>query len=166
MATQTQVSVEEYLRTSFDGADCEFVDGEIGERNVGGNQHSTTQGRLIEFFYDLRKSHPLYARSELRFKLAEGQFRVADVAVFAGKAPVAEAPSNAPLIVIEIVSRDDRYTEIVQKLDEYHRWGVQHIWLVDPYPRKIYSYGNSGLREVTEFFLSQFDFRLTLDDLV
>ena len=62
VATQTQVSVEEYLRTSFDGADREFVDGEIVERNVGGSQHSATQGRLIEFFYDLRKSHPLYAR--------------------------------------------------------------------------------------------------------
>ena len=166
MATQTQVSVEEYLRTSFDGADCEFVDGKIVERNVGGNQHSTAQGRLIEFFYDLRKSHPLYARPELRFKLAEGQFRVADVAVFEGEPPIDEAPSNAPLIVIEIVSRDDRYTETVQKLDEYRRWGVQHIWLVDPYLRKIYSYGDSGLREVTEFLLSQFDFRLTPGDIV
>ena len=166
MATQTQVSVEEYLRTSFDGADCEFVDGEIVERNVGGNRHSTTQGRLIEFFYDLRKSHPLFARPELRFKLTEGQFRVADVAVFEGKAPVAEVPSTPPLIVIEIVSRDDRYTEIVQKLDEYRRWGVQHVWLVDPYLGKIYSYGSSGLKEVSEFFLSQFDLRLALDDIV
>ena len=101
MATQTQVSVEEYLRTSFAGADCEFVDGKIVERNVGGNQHNTAQGRLIEFFYGLRKSHPLYARPELRFKLAEGQFRVADVAVFEGEPPIDEAPSKAPLIVIE-----------------------------------------------------------------
>ena len=166
VATQTQVSVEEYLRTSFDGADREFVDGEIVERNVGGNRHSTTQGRLIEFFHDLRKSHPLYARPELRLKLAEGQFRVADIAVFEGEPPTAEVPSRAPFIVIEIVSRDDRYTEIVQKLDEYRRWGVQHIWLVDPYPRKIYSYGDSGLREVSEFLVSQFDVRLTLDDIV
>jgi Uma2 family endonuclease len=166
VATQTQVSVEEYLRTSFTGADCDFVDGEIVERNVGGNRHSTTQGRLIEFFYDLRKSHPFYARPELRFKLHEGRFRVADVAVFEGEPPVAEVPSTPPLIVIEIVSRDDRYTEIVEKLDEYRAWGVQHVWLVDPYLRKIYTCGNSGLREVSEFLLPPSGFRLTLDDIV
>ena len=166
VATQTQVSVEEYLRTSFAGADCDFVDGEIVARNVGGNRHSTTQGRLIEFFYDLRKSHPFYARPELRFKLEEGRFRVADVAVFEGEPPVVEVPSTPPLIVIEIVSRVDRYTEIVQKLGEYRTWGVQHVWLVDPYLRKIYTCGDSGLREISEFLVPSCDFRLTLDDIV
>ena len=27
----------------------------------------------------------------------------------------------------QVVSRDDRYTDLLQKLDEYHRWGVPHI---------------------------------------
>ena len=58
MATKPLVSAEEYLRTSFDGPDREYVDGEIVERNVGENQHSKAQGRLIEVFYELRKTKP------------------------------------------------------------------------------------------------------------
>ena len=38
MAT-TLVSVEEYLRTSYPDGDCEYVDGEIVERNVGEIDH-------------------------------------------------------------------------------------------------------------------------------
>jgi len=29
MSTKVQMDVEEYLRTSFDGSDCEYLDGEI-----------------------------------------------------------------------------------------------------------------------------------------
>ena len=35
MSTKALMSVEEYLRTSFDGSDCEYLDGEIVERNMG-----------------------------------------------------------------------------------------------------------------------------------
>jgi len=45
MATKPLVPVEEYLRTSFDGPDREYLDGEIVERNVGENQHSEVQAR-------------------------------------------------------------------------------------------------------------------------
>ena len=38
--------VDEYLRTSFDGPDCEYLDGEIVERNWGDLPHGSTQGRL------------------------------------------------------------------------------------------------------------------------
>ena len=37
---QTLVSVEEYLNTSYDGADREYVDGRIVERNLGEKDHS------------------------------------------------------------------------------------------------------------------------------
>jgi hypothetical protein len=33
MSTRTLISVEEYLRSSYE-PDCDFVDGEIEERNV------------------------------------------------------------------------------------------------------------------------------------
>ena len=33
------------------------------------------------------------------------------------------------------------------KLEEYQRWGVAHVWLVDPYSRKLYSC-DAGLTEV------------------
>jgi hypothetical protein len=35
MATRVLISADEYLRTSFDGPDREFLDGEVVERNAG-----------------------------------------------------------------------------------------------------------------------------------
>jgi hypothetical protein len=40
------VPVEEYLRTNYD-PDCEYVDGQIVERNLGEKPHSRMQGELI-----------------------------------------------------------------------------------------------------------------------
>lgn len=126
MATKTLITIEEYLRTSFEpGAD--YVDGGIVERNVGGNQHSKVQVSLVAIFLELRKKHPVHIRTELHMRIALTRFRVADVAVWVGEEPSEPIPSLPPLLVAEIVSPDDRYTEIIQKLEDYRNWGVRHI---------------------------------------
>lgn len=156
MAAHTQLSPEEYLRTSFDGADREFLDGEIVERNVGENRHSRAQHRLDCRFGDLSKKLPFYVRPEMRIQIAPRRYRVADLAVYAGKEPVEEVPSDPPLVTIEIVSRDDRYTEVLAKLEEYRQRGVKYIWLVDPWMLKIYVYGAAGLLEVEAFQVPEY----------
>ncbi|MDA1312851.1 MAG: Uma2 family endonuclease [Acidobacteria bacterium] len=155
MATQALVSPEEYLSTSFDGADREYVDGLIVERNVGENPHSEVQARLIEIFYELRKRHPLHCRPELRLKLAPTRYRIPDVAVFHPDKPVELVPDRPPLIVIEIVSREDRYTEVLKKLEEYRVWGVPHVWVVDPWRRTLSAYGEKGLITAAAFLIGE-----------
>ena len=46
MSTKILMDVEEYLRTSFDGSDCEYLDGEIVERNWGEFPHARIHGNL------------------------------------------------------------------------------------------------------------------------
>lgn len=41
------VTVEEYLRLSFDGSDHEYLDGEVVERNLGTTTHSSAQVGLL-----------------------------------------------------------------------------------------------------------------------
>jgi len=50
MSTRALVPVEEYLRMSFEGPDPEYLDGELVERNLGDDSHSSTQARLAIFF--------------------------------------------------------------------------------------------------------------------
>ncbi len=157
MATKPLVSVEEYLRTSFDGPDREYVDGEIVERNVGETEHSRAQRRLIEVFYELRKTKPLFACPELRLRLGPRRFRIPDVTVFAPEEPEEAVPSVAPLITIEIVSPDDRLTDIVQKLEEFRVWGVPHVWLVDPATKKLFTYSVAGLLQTPAFQLPEYE---------
>jgi Uma2 family endonuclease len=37
-----------------------------------------------------------------------------------------------PLIAIEILSPDDRLMDLQEKIDEYVKFGVEHIWIFDP----------------------------------
>src|SRR5579863_9103653 len=109
MASRLQVSPGEYLSTSFEGADREYVRGEIVERGMPDNPHSETQGELIHRFRLLRDSHRLFARPELRLRLAADLYRIPDVSVFAGDKPGERVPSHPPLVAIEIMSPDDRH---------------------------------------------------------
>ena len=102
VATQTLIPIEEYMRTAYE-PDAEFVGGEIVERNLGENPHSAAQVRLVEIFYELRKKHPVYCRTELRMRLAPARIRIPDVAIFHPKEPTELVPSDAPLVIVEIV---------------------------------------------------------------
>jgi Uma2 family endonuclease len=160
MSTKTLMSVDEYLHTSFDGADREYLDGEVVERNMGNDAHSAVQVELIYCFRLQQDRTGLHVRSELRHQVKENRFRIPDVAVFEGMPP-ASVPATPPLVAIEILSPDDRIGYIVPKLEEYRQWGVRHIWIADPDDRKLFTYGDTGLHEVKELCLPEYEITLT-----
>ena len=164
MASKVLVPVEEYLRMSFDGPDRDFVDGEIVERNMGNKLHSRSQGRLVGICYEFRKSTPLWVMPELRCRLDPQRYRVLDIGLFVGE-PEEDVPSTPPLAVIEIVSPDDRMTEIVKKLEDYRTWGVANIWLIDPYLRKAFLYSSTGFTEVRALDLPDFSVSIPLSEV-
>jgi len=165
MSSKTAISIDEYLRTSYEGVDREYVDGEIVERSVPTNLHSKTQCRLGRIFDTFGDSLPLFARVELRSRVDATRVRIPDVSVCAGQEPTEPVPANPPLIAVEILSPDDRHREVITKLDEYLAWGVQHVWLVDPDRRKLSVYGKGSLQEVPEFKISEFDLRISAEEI-
>ena len=165
MASKVQVPVEEYLRTSYDGPDREYLDGEVVERNVGNNPHSEAQWRLSAFIWELSKLHPVHGRPELRVRVGERRYRVIDLAVYTGERPSELVPSSPPLIAIEILSPDDRMAEMLDKLREYRRWGVRHVWLVDPAARVLYFFAEDGLRETSRLDLPEFSTELSREQV-
>jgi Uma2 family endonuclease len=68
------------------------------------------------------------------------------------------------LIAIEILSPDDRLTEVREKLEEYRRWGVPHVWLVDPHSRRLYVC-TTGLCEVSSFHVPEFELQIHPADI-
>lgn len=147
MGAKATISVDEYLHTAFPDLDQEHFEGEIVERALPDNFHSTTQELLISFFMALRKTHHLHPRPELRLRVRDRVFRIPDVSVFHPGAPLEAVPSIPPFIVVEILSSDDRMSTVRRKLEGYRAWGVPHVWLVDPYERRMYSCAD-GLAEV------------------
>jgi Uma2 family endonuclease len=164
MGAKTAISVEEYLHTSFPDLDCEFRDGELVERSMPDYLHSRTQMRLGFFFELLRQRLSIDVCPELRMKLREGLYRIPDVAIFWPSAPVLSVPDAPPLVAIEILSTDDRLTEVREKLQEYRAWSVPHVWLVDPQSRRLYACDN-GLTEVNSFSIPELGIQLGPDQI-
>ena len=161
MGTKVQVSPEEYLSMSFHGPDREYVHGEIRERGVPAYVHSRCQVRLSGIFFNLGRQKPVYAGSDLRVQVASDVYRVPDLAVFVGDEPTEQVPSTPPLITIEIVSPGDGLIEVSEKLEEYWKWGVRHVWVADPHTRKLYVYDIAGLRQVTRFSVPELELEVT-----
>ena len=138
MAARTGVPVEEYLHTSFPDLDREYRDGEVVERSMPNYPHGKTQALLTAFFLALKLPTRVFPCSETRMRLREGLILIPDVAVFWRDEPPA-LPDRPPLIVVEILSPDDRLSALRAKLEEYRGWGVPHVWLVDPHLRGMYS---------------------------
>jgi Uma2 family endonuclease len=155
---------EEYLHTSFENPDPEFLDGEVVKRNGGTLSHSRTLVTIGAALFQNEKRTGLRVVLSLRLRIAPNRIRVADITVFAHE-PAEELPSNPPLVAIEILSPDDRIGYVIPKLEEYRRWGVKHIWSVDPEDRKLFTYGETGLHEVGELRLPEFEIAITLAEI-
>ena len=49
-------------------------------------------------------------------------------------------PTEPVYLCIEIMSPQDRYSEAFTKCEDYHDWGVQFCWLIDPHNRVCWNY--------------------------
>ena len=82
MNIKTAISVEEYLKTSFEEADCEYLDGEIVERNMGELAHGIIQTQLAILLSQLGISLGLQVIAEIRVQISRTRFRVADISAW------------------------------------------------------------------------------------
>src|ERR1017187_3422883 len=146
MGVETLISVEEYLNTSYD-PDVEYVDGVLVERNVGAWPHSLIQSNIG---YHLRRKYPpVYVVPELRSQTRSTRYRLPDVCVLLAL-PQTDYLLEAAFLAVEILSKRDSMTSIIEKLDEYSRKGVANIWLIDPRLEKMFTFRSANLQEVQD----------------
>jgi Uma2 family endonuclease len=164
MATKTQVRAGDYLRMTFEH-DAEFVHGEIVERPMPDYIHGRIEILLGIEFGKVDSALRLNACAEVRMRLASDVYRIPDVAVFVGDPSNKQVPDTPPLVVIEILSKDDRYLDLMEKLEEFRQWGIPHIWVIDPSAQKFSIYSELGLHNVSSFALPEYSFQLTPAEL-
>jgi Uma2 family endonuclease len=146
VTTSTVVPLEEYLRTCYE-PDAEYVEGQLVERNVGEWSHSRLQillGRLL----DERGKGRFRVFSELRIRVTgEPRYRIPDLCVVPMSHPRERFLTHPPHLAIEIVSPDDEPAEMLAKIGEYLAMGIAHIWIADPYKRRVLEADARGIRE-------------------
>jgi len=133
MATLAQISLAEYLDTIYH-PDCEYIDGEIRERNVGKWEHSRLQWLLGGWFLNHEQAWNVIGATEQRIRVSASRVRIPDLVVLRpGRQP--EILSEPPLLVIEILSPDDTYSDLQERCEDYRNLGVENIWIIDPKTR-------------------------------
>jgi Uma2 family endonuclease len=128
----TLTSVEEYLNTSYADGDREYVDGHIVERNLGEKPHSKVQGEVHHLFRLRRRSLGTFSFVEQRVQVKPHRFRIPDVCVYVNREPDEDVFVTPPFLVVEVLSRDDRASDLEEKIDDYLEFGVPYIWVIDP----------------------------------
>lgn len=138
MATSAIISVEEYLHTSY-SPDRDYVDGEVQERNLGEFDHGALQDELLGIFRDNRTGWRVRAIPELRVQVSAQRFRVPDITVLRPDHPREQIIVTPPLLCIEILSPEDRFGRMDQKISDYLEMGVRSVWVIDPLAKAGYS---------------------------
>lgn len=136
MSAATQVSLTEYLNTSYE-PDREYLDGVLEERNVGKRKHSETQALLCAFFLSVKQKHEHRVLAEQRVRVSPTRVRIPDVCLVRqqDREEVAEHP---PSLCVEILSPEDRWSRVQDRVRDYLAFGVQTLWIIDPYERSAW----------------------------
>jgi Uma2 family endonuclease len=165
-AGKTLISPEEYLSMSFDEREPEYVRGELIYKPMPDAVHGTVQMTFGVLLYLALKRLGFAIMSETRSRLAVDNFRLPDIAVFGPNQPFENVPTVPPLVAIEIISKDQPYSQMMQKLEDYRSWGVQHIWTVDPRRRRLAVFTQEGLKDVEVLALPGTEFKADIDQLL
>jgi len=127
-ANATLVSVQEYLRLQAKPA-FEYNHGTLTQKHMPTWKHSLLQLRIGQL---LSAVPGLMVGSELTVRVREDRYLVPDVAV-QRRANIQDPYPIEPIpLCVEVLSPDDRLSEVIGKAEEYHTWGVPMVWILDP----------------------------------
>jgi Uma2 family endonuclease len=144
MSTGALISVSEYLNTSY-RPDCDYVDGEVRERNLGENEHARLQTEISAWFANHKREWNIISVVEQRIQVSARRFRIPDVSVLSRDQPMEPIVRVPPIVCCEVLSRSDSKKEMRERCDDYLAFGVQHVWVFDPLKREAFVCDAQGL---------------------
>ena len=162
MATKVHISVDVYLRSSYE-PDAEYVDGEIEERPMGVYDHAAWQEAICKWFWQHAQEWNVRVKPELRIRVAATRFRVPDVTVLDREQAIEQIITRPPLAVFEILSPEDSVQRLKRRLEDYKLMGIPEIWVIDPQDATYYRYEESQLLRRDDFVHMGHGFSFAMD---
>ena len=102
------------------------------------------------YLYNRRQELGIHVVPEQRVQVQPTRFRVPDVCVVSGKEPSEQILTSPPFLCVEILSKDDRMSEMQERIDDYLSFGARYVWLVDPRTKRAQVYTSEGSHEVKD----------------
>lgn len=129
--------MEEYLRTAYKPY-CEYVDGVLVHKPMPTWMHSALQ---YEIAFLIRTYFPRFeVMPELTVRIDGKRYLIPDLAAQEKATRQKPYAIDPVYLCIEIVSPEDRISEVFAKCETYHEWGTVHTWIVDPQSRRAWEY--------------------------
>jgi Uma2 family endonuclease len=149
MSTSTLVPLSEYLTTSY-RPDCDWIEGELRERNVGEGQHSAIQKFLINYLSAREDLWGITVWPEQRIQTSATHYRVPDLCATRDTAPFERILRTAPILCVEVMCPEDRLNELLERAQDYLAMGVSSVWIVDPRQRGAWAATGEGVEPVVD----------------
>jgi Uma2 family endonuclease len=160
------IPIEEYETTPDLFEHHEYIDGVLIEKPAPTWKHIRLQSWLGVLFWKYYPS--LAVGPELHSKVRKTAWRLPDFAVQRREIADSERYAYQPLILaIEILSPDDVLSKVLEKFEDYHKWGVPYGWLFDPERERAWTYHKGEFfEEVTKQpFINAGDIQLSIEEV-
>ncbi len=154
MRTPTLLRAEEFARVAEVLGPCELVAGEVIPKSPGGLRHSEITGKACLLLGTHNRAHRLgrvlSGESGFIVRREPDTVRGADVAFISYQ----RLPKDTPVtgfvevpaeLIIEVLSDDVSWAEMEKKIGEYHAFGVDLVWVLDPRTLTLRAYALGAL---------------------
>jgi len=143
--TTPLVSAEEYLNSSY-RPDAEYVDGILVDRGVPTSAHGLPRLILCIYLAALAGRFGFVPLPEVRTRIIESaRYRIPDVMLCPLPMPSGRIMTAVPWAVIEILSPEDTFTDLLSRFQDYKGTGVRHLVLLDPEELIAYRFADGAL---------------------
>jgi Uma2 family endonuclease len=157
-STDVDLVTAEEMMAMDDIGPCELIDGHIIRTPPAGYWHGVCAARLSSALslYVAERGRGSVSTGEIGLVIRRGPDRVrgADV-LYISDERLAQVTNPrrylevAPELIVEVMSPDNAWSDMVAKLRDYFSIGVQVVWLADPESRTVLAY--RSLTDVKEF---------------
>jgi Uma2 family endonuclease len=153
--TETKLLTGEAFFELGDIGSCELVDGKVVAMTPPGGGHGGLQSRLVVelgiFLRHEKRGHLVSGETGIFTRRNPDKVRGMDIAFISYQRLPGPLPKQylevAPELVVEIVSPNDSWSYVRQKIKEYFAIGVERVWIVDPDDQTVLMYRSETTHE-------------------
>lgn len=135
---------------------CELINGKVIDVPSPGVLHGIVAALIARILlnYAFESQSGVVTSNDSGLAISENMVLGPDLMFFLGKRSVAEFPQGysreVPLLCVEILSPSNRMTQMIRKVNYYHRFGVKLVWIVDPEERSVHVFRNDELPKLLD----------------
>jgi Uma2 family endonuclease len=127
---ESVIPLETYLRRTY-RPDCDYIDGEVRERNAGYYPHSAMMGGIAYRLHEFAKATDTVALLSVRVRVSEDCVLVPDVCLARRTRPREDVIVTPPLLCVEVLAEEDTLHAVRDRVERFLAMGVEHVWIVD-----------------------------------